>query len=93
MKNESKEIQKKKESIFTENEEKLALVFREIERGNNDKMSESHISEVLSQRRETHKYIHEERMQSHERFKIGQRNNLIKWGGIIGFVVFILLLV
>ena len=93
MKSTSKELQKKKEPLFTENEKKLALVFREIERGDSDKMNEDHISEVLSQRRKVHEYIHEENMQFHERFKIDHRNNLIKWGGIIGFVVFILLLV
>jgi len=32
-------------------------------------------------------------MQSHERFKISQRNRLVIWVGVIIFVIFILLLV
>lgn len=93
MKKQEKNDLKNRAPIFSESEKKLAIAFREIERVQNDNMNENHISEVLSQRRTVHQYIHEENMQFHERFKIDHRNNLIKWGGIIAFVVFILLLV
>ena len=78
---------------LTEEERKFAMIIRDIGKGDSDKMTEAHITEVQSQRKEIIGYIHEENMQSHERYKIEQSNTLIKLGGIIAFAVFILVLV
>jgi|GEM_PF-3195010 len=47
-----KHIEKK--LILNESEEKLTLIFREVEKGNSDKMNENHVTEVLDQRRKLH---------------------------------------
>lgn len=94
----TKDIRKKDSSsksrpVHSENEESLSFIFREIEHGTSEKMTEEHIGEVLSQRRKVHEYIHKENMQFHERYKIDQANSLWKMLIVIVFAIFMLVLV
>jgi hypothetical protein len=54
--------------------EKLQVVMQSLTEGSGTKLSENQVNEVLSQRREVNGYIHEERMQRHERYKIGSKD-------------------
>lgn len=49
-------------------------------------LTEAQIDETLAQRRQVHEYIHKERMQKHEQFKLSWRSNLI---GLCGTLIFI----
>jgi hypothetical protein len=69
-------------------EHRLTMLFQKIA-GNDGLMTEAHVDEYLSQRREVHKYIHEEQMQEHERFKISSQDHRFYFAIATAFVVLI----
>lgn len=80
-------------SMSEQEEEKLTMIMRQIERGSYQNMDASHITEVLSQKRQVNDYIHEENMQEHQRFKMLQINSLIQLGILLSFAILVLGLV
>lgn len=74
-------------------EEKFIAILRQVEGGNLTNLSDEHIDEVLSQRRQINEYTHNENMQEHERFRIRQRNALIQLSLLLVFAIVVLLLV
>lgn len=74
-------------------EEKFIAIMRQIEGNSLTNLSESHITEVLEQRRKIAEYVHSENMQDHERFKISQNNSLIQLGILLLFALIVLGLV
>lgn len=92
----SRKVQKTPKTIpliTTQDEEKLTMIMKQIERGSFENMDATQITEVLSQKRQVNEYIHEENMQEHERFKILQRNAIVQWGVIVVFALIIFLVV
>lgn len=71
-------------------EEKFTMMLRQIEGSSFDSLSEEHVSEVLRQRSEVNGFIHSERMQVHERFKVRQANNRVY---IVGGFIFSLVVI
>ena len=55
-------------SVITK-EEKLSLLFEKIV-GSDFNLNEGQIDSIIEERKQVHKYIHDERMQKHERFKM-----------------------
>jgi hypothetical protein len=80
-------------SLTRQDEEKLTMIMRQVEHGSFDKMTPENINQVLKRRETVDKYIHEEQMQEHERYKINQKNMLIQLFCIVGFSTFVILLV
>ncbi len=67
-------------------EEKLTLLFEKIV-GSDLNLSEDQINSIIDERKQVHKYIHDERMQKHERFKMLTKERKLYFLVTIGFIL------
>ncbi len=73
-------------ATITRKEEKLSLLFEKIV-GSDFNLNENQIDSIIEERKQVHKYIHEERMQKHDRFKMLTKERRLYFLVTIGFIL------
>lgn|SRR3989338_2105422 len=73
-------------TTITTKEEKLSLLFEKIV-GSDFNLNENQIDSIIEERKQVHKYIHEERMQKHDRFKMLTKERRLYFLVTIGFIL------
>lgn len=73
-------------TTITTKEEKLSLLFEKIV-GSDFNLNENQIDSIIEERRQVHKYIYEERMQKHDRFKMLTKERRLYFLVTIGFIL------
>ncbi|MBI2454019.1 MAG: hypothetical protein HYV54_00360 [Parcubacteria group bacterium] len=81
-KEDDKEI--KEESVHT-----LQVLLQKVMGGDNFTPTAKQFDEILNQRKTVHGYIHEERMQEHDKFKINSKNDRFY---LVIILIFVLLM-
>ena len=76
-------------TVHHEEEHQLQVLLQKVIGEDNLNLSERQIDEILAQRKEVNKYIYDERMQRHDRFKISEKNKLHYFYGSSVLVVLI----
>lgn len=78
------------QKVSEEKQRELLMMMQHINDDNGVDFTENQVDKILEQKGKVFDYIHEERMQEHERYKIQSRDGRFYFGWVLVFFVLLL---